>query len=93
MMNVSLNLSQALSGGNLLALPIAFAGGVVAAMNPCCLALYPAAAGSCCPILEEQTIRRSFGNAVAFVLGIAIAIAALGLIAAYLGGSRKLERQ
>jgi len=85
MMSVPLNLSQALSGGNLLALPIAFAGGVVAALNPCCLALYPAAAGACCPMPEQQTIGRSFGNAVAFVLGIAIAIAALGSIAAYVG--------
>ena len=91
MMNVSLNLSQALSGGNLLALPIAFAGGVCD--ESLLLGSVSAAAGSCCPILEEQTIRRSFGNAVAFVLGIAIAIAALGSIAAYLGGSRKLERQ
>lgn len=84
-MNVPLNLTQALSGGNLLALPIALVGGVVAGMNPCCLALYPAAAGSCCSVQEEQTIRRSFANAVAFVLGIAIATAALGAIAAYVG--------
>lgn len=84
-MSVPLNLSRALSGGNLLALPIAFAGGVMAALNPCCLALYSAAAGACCPMPEQQTIGRSFGNAVAFVLGIAIAIAALGSIAAYVG--------
>jgi len=84
-MNVPLNLSHALSGGNLLALPIALAGGVLAGMNPCCLALYPAAAGSCCSVQEQQTLRRSFGNAVAFVLGIAAAIAALGSIAAYVG--------
>jgi len=85
MLNLPLNLSQALSGGHLIALPLALAGGVVAEMNPCCLALYPAAAGSCCSVSEQQTIRRSFGNAVAFVLGIAIAIAALGSIAAYVG--------
>jgi len=70
MLNLPLNLSQALSGGHLIALPLALAGGVVAGMNPCCLALYPAAAGSCCSVSEQQTIRRSFGNAVAFVLGI-----------------------
>jgi len=34
---------------------------------------------------EQQTTGHSFGNAVAFVLGIAIAIAALGSIAAYVG--------
>jgi len=84
-MNFPINLSQALSGGNLVALPLALAGGVLAGMNPCCLALYPAAAGACCSVREQQTLRRSFGNAVAFVLGIAIAIAALGAIAAYVG--------
>lgn len=85
MMNVPLSLSQALSGGNLLALPLALAGGVLAGVNPCCLALYPAAAGSCCTAQEHQTLRRSFINAVAFVLGIAVAIAVLGSIAAYIG--------
>jgi cytochrome c biogenesis protein CcdA len=84
-MTFPVNLSQALSSGNLVALPLALAGGVLAGMNPCCLALYPAAAGACCSVEEQQTIRRPFGNAVAFVLGIAIAIAALGSIAAYVG--------
>jgi len=84
-MSVPLNLSEALSGGNLFALPLALAGGVLAGMNPCCLALYPAAAGACCSVEEQQTVRRSFGNAVAFVLGVAIAIGTLGSIAAYVG--------
>jgi cytochrome c biogenesis protein CcdA len=79
------NLGQALSGGNLVALPLALAGGVLAGMNPCCLALYPAAAGACCSTDESPTARHSFINAVAFVLGIALAIAALGTVAAYLG--------
>jgi cytochrome c-type biogenesis protein len=83
-MNILLNLSQALSGGSLIAFPLALAGGLIAGMNPCCLALYPAAAGSCCSV-QEQTTRRSLGNAFAFVLGIAIATAALGSIAAYIG--------
>ena len=84
-MNFPVSLSQALSGGNLVALPLALAGGVLAGLNPCCLALYPAAAGACCSLEEPQTIRRSFGNAIAFVLGLALAIAALGAIAAYIG--------
>ena len=83
-MNMPLNLSHALSGGSLIALPLALVGGVVAGMNPCCLALYPAAAGSCCSV-EEQATRRSFGNAFAFVFGMAIAIAGLGSIASYVG--------
>jgi len=84
-MNFPVNLSQAFSGRNLLALPITLAGGVLAGMNPCCLALYPAAAGACCSVEQNQTLRRPFGNAVAFVLGMAISIAALGSIAAYVG--------
>jgi cytochrome c-type biogenesis protein len=79
------NLGEALSGGNLVALPLALAGGVLAGMNPCCLALYPAAAGACCSLEESQSVRRSFTSAVAFVLGIALAIATLGTIAAYVG--------
>jgi len=85
MVNVPLSLSQALSGGNLLALPLALAGGVLAGINPCCLALYPAAVGSCRSVQEQQTLRRSFINSIAFVLGIAVAIAVLGSIAAYIG--------
>lgn len=84
-MNLLPDLSQALSGGNLIALPLALAGGVLAGMNPCCFALYPAAAGVCCSVEQQRTIRRPFGNAVAFVLGMAIAIAALGSMAAYIG--------
>lgn len=76
--------SQSLSAGNIIALPLAFAGGIVAGMNPCCLALYPAAAGVCCGT-SSQASKRTFGNAIAFVLGIAIAVAALGLVAASLG--------
>lgn len=77
-------LSQSLSAGNLAALPLALGGGLVAGMNPCCLALYPAAAGACCGV-QGQTAKRPLGNAVAFVLGIAVSVAALGLIAAYIG--------
>ena len=84
-MNFPVDLSQALSGGNLAALPLALAGGVLAGMNPCCLALYPAAAGACYSPEQQHGLRRPFGNAVGFVLGMAIAIAALGSIAAYIG--------
>lgn len=76
-------LSQALSGGNVVALPLALAGGLVAGVNPCCLALYPAAA-ACCGVQQPRRAQTT-GNAVAFVLGVAIAIAALGVLAAYLG--------
>ena len=75
---------QALSAGNIAALPLALAGGVVAGMNPCCLALYPAAASACCSV-RGQAIKKPLGNAVAFVLGIAVAVAGLGLLAVYIG--------
>jgi len=76
--------SQALSAGNLAALPLALAGGLVAGMMPCCLALYPAAAGACCGA-QAQVKKWRLGNAAAFVFGIAVAVAALGLMAAYIG--------
>lgn len=85
MVDLPLNLGRALCGGNLIVLPLALAGGVLAGMNPCCLALYPAAVGACCSMQDVQVARRSFSNAVAFVLGIAIAIAVLGAVAAYIG--------
>lgn len=84
-MNLAQTLAQALSGSSLLALPIALLGGMVAGMNPCCLALYPAVAGTCCSGQGSPTIRRSIGNALAFVIGVAVAIAALGATAAYVG--------
>ena len=71
--------SQSLSTGSMIALPLAFAGGIVAGMNPCCLALYPAAAGACC-CKPSQAKRRTFGNALAFVLGIAIAVMTFGIL-------------
>ena len=75
---------QALTAGNTATLPLALAGGVIAGLNPCCLALYPAAVGACCSA-QAQTIKRPFGNAVAFVLGVAVAVATLGVLAAYIG--------
>ena len=76
--------SQVLSAGDIAALPLALAGGVVAGMNPCCLALYPAAASACCCV-QGRAIKNPLGNAAAFVLGIAVAVAGLGLLAVYIG--------
>lgn len=77
---------QALAAGDMLALPLALAGGLVAGMNPCCLALYPAAAGVCCGGQGQAEAKNSIaGHAAAFVLGIAVAGAALGLLAVYIG--------
>jgi cytochrome c-type biogenesis protein len=83
-MDLSEGFSHALAAGNMVALPLALLGGLVAGMNPCCLALYPAAAVACCST-QGQTIKRPLGNAAAFVLGIAVAVASLGVLAAYIG--------
>lgn len=77
-------LAKALSGGGVVAFPIVLLGGFTAALNPCCLALYPAAAATCCGV-REPAERRSISNAVPFVVGMAIAMSALGLGAALAG--------
>lgn len=56
----------------------------MAGLNPCCPALYPAAATVCCSV-GQPVHRPTLGNAAAFVLGVAVAIAALGCAAAYIG--------
>ena len=83
-MDVAQSLGHALSVGNLAALPLALIGGLITGINPCCLALYPAAATVCCSV-GQQTPRAPLGRALAFVLGIAVAIAVLGGAAAYIG--------
>ncbi len=77
-------LGSALSGGSLLALPLAVVGGVVTGLNPCCLSLYPAAAATCCATRDER-LARTFWSASAFVLGVAIATTVLGILAAVAG--------
>lgn len=77
-------ISSALSAGNLVALPLALLGGLVAGLNPCCLALYPAAASACCST-PTRPVARPFGNALAFILGLAVAVSLLGSLAVLLG--------
>lgn len=86
-------LVRALSSGSALALPAALVGGFIAALNPCCLALYPAAAATCCGVREsaaaccepQSAARRSAVNSGAFVVGMAVAMALLGVVAALAG--------
>lgn len=77
-------LSHALTTGNVAALPLALAGGLVAGMNPCCLALYPAAAAACCGMRQPRKTEPT-RNAIAFVVGVALTVSALGVIAASIG--------
>ena len=78
------SLRAAASTGGLVAVPLAFAGGMLAGLNPCCIPLYPAAAATCCAgrCDEPSGALKSSG---AFVAGIATATAVLGILAALAG--------
>ena len=77
-------LAKALSAGGVVAFPIALVGGFIAVLNPCCLALYPAAAATCCGV-RESAARRSLPNSAAFVIGMAVAMSLVGVVAALAG--------
>lgn len=80
----------ALASGSFVALPLALVGGVAMGLNPCCVALFPAAAASCCVGgCDVEKPRLSASNAIAFVLGTATATTILGIAAAIAG--RTLE--
>lgn len=82
-----------LSHGSFLALPLVLVAGVIAGLNPCCIAIYPAAAAMYCGTNSPDaccgtpvTIKaRGLKNAVAFVFGGAAATTILGMIAALAG--------
>lgn len=76
------SLRDLLGGGGIVALPAALAAGFITGLNPCCLPMYPAAAATCCAVREE---RRSLSSALAFMLGLAVATAILGVAAAAAG--------
>ena len=79
------SLQSALASGNVLALPIALAGGVVVGFNPCCLALYPAAGASCCAGAVADRTRSAAPIALALVAGTVIATTLVGMLAALAG--------
>ena len=78
------SLIELLRQGGLLAVPAALAGGVISSLNPCCVPIYPAAAG-CCTALRGDTIGRNLRVATAFVLGACMATTALGISSALAG--------
>lgn len=82
---MTLALEQALTAGAIWALPVALAAGVLAGLNPCCLALYPAVTATCCAAAaaERRTVVAS--RAAAFVFGTAAATSVLGVLAALAG--------
>ncbi len=67
-----------------IALPLAFIGGIIAGLNPCCLPIYPAAAG-CCAALKKETIRGNLGIATLFILGGSVVTTILGIISGLAG--------
>ncbi len=73
-----------LSDGSIVALPVALLAGIVSALNPCCLPMYPAAAG-CCAALRRKTVRGNLGIAAAFVLGGSLMTTTLGIASGLAG--------
>jgi len=90
-MDFASEISGALARGSVIALPLSFVGGLIAGLNPCCLALYPAAAVSCCTG-RDCGPRRTFANAFGFLLGVAVAMAMLGLAVSFAGRITELGR-
>jgi cytochrome c-type biogenesis protein len=78
-------LTASLSSGSPVALPLSFAAGILMGLNPCCLAMYPAAAATCCAGSCSPDGPPVVHTAGLFVLGNAIAITTLGLVAASSG--------
>ncbi len=70
--------------GGMLALPVALIAGVVSGLNPCCLPIYPAAAG-CCTALRRDTIRGNIAVAAGFIVGASLVTTALGVISGLVG--------
>lgn len=71
--------------GNVLAVPLVLAAGLVAGLNPCCLAMYPAATAACCANNASSECERKHSFSLLFVLGAAVSTALLGIAAALLG--------
>lgn len=81
-----IGLADALTNGSVLAVLPVLVGGLIAGLNPCCLAMYPAAAASCCATCATKAPARSgLAHSVAFVLGTAVATCLLGVAAALMG--------
>ena len=77
-------LRSATSAGGVVAVPLAFVGGVLAGLNPCCIPLYPAAAATCCAGRCDEP-NGAIKSSAAFVAGVAVATALLGVLAALAG--------
>ena len=80
------NVGQYVHTNPWLAIVAVFVGGVLTATNPCVLAMIPLMMGFVAGRREEGTgVLRALGFSVAFVAGLALTFAALGVIAALAG--------
>ena len=79
-----MSFDQALATGGSWAVPLAIVGGVIAGLNPCCLAFYPAVTATCCGSRNDRQ-QMVPSRAIAFVLGTAFATTVLGIAAALAG--------
>ena len=80
-----MSFEHAIASAGVWALPMAAAGGVIAGLNPCCLALYPAVGASCCVNADGSAGRVVFSRALLLVLGAALGTTILGVAAALAG--------
>jgi len=89
-------LTPFLSGESLLALPLVVLGGLITAVNPCCLPMYPAVfgflGGACSKNSETNLNECSKGSSkpltsitLLFILGMATATSIMGILTAGLG--------
>lgn len=78
-------MEEALVSGGVWAVALAGAGGVIAGLNPCCLALYPAVGATCCVTAEGTAGRVAVSRALALVVGAALGTTVLGVLAALAG--------
>lgn len=76
--------SSALSAGGLAAFPIVFLGGLVSALNPCCLSMTPAVV-ALVGLSPERNARTAAVLSALFVCGFAAMTAAMGAATAALG--------
>lgn len=81
-----IDLAHALVNRSLFAFPAVLLGGLIAGLNPCCFAMYPAAAAGCCGTCNTKTPgKNALHHSLMFVLGAAVATSLLGIVAALLG--------
>ncbi|MEW6144152.1 MAG: cytochrome c biogenesis protein CcdA [Thermodesulfobacteriota bacterium] len=82
--NSSAFISGSIDYRSIFAVPLALFAGVIAGLNPCCLPIYPAAAG-CCAALRRETVRGNLWIATLFILGGSVVTTILGVISALAG--------